>query len=142
MKQCRFCLEYKDKEDFSPQRVNKDGLKSYCKPCNNLKNRLFKSSPKFKEYQRKYQINWRHGISADFYNNKFKEQNGVCELCGKLNLRGRDKFLHIDHNHITGKIRGLLCHICNTQLGRYEKTKNHCKKVLFEAYLKKYEEKI
>ena len=42
-------------------------------------------------------------------------QEGKCCICQKV-----PNELHIDHNHDTGKIRGLLCFNCNTSLGKFE----------------------
>jgi len=51
----------------------------------------------------------------------FEKQNGGCWLCGyksDINHRG----LHVDHNHKTGKVRGLLCRACNKDvIGAVEK---------------------
>jgi hypothetical protein len=49
----------------------------------------------------------------------YEEQNGVCWICEKRTRgRGEEKnTLAVDHNHKTGKIRGLLCSNCNTGLG-------------------------
>lgn len=55
-----------------------------------------------------------YGITIAEYDNLFTLQNGVCAVCGKDNGKRR---LCIDHDHKTGKIRGLLCHACNTTLG-------------------------
>ena len=41
---------------------------------------------------------------------------GKCELCGGVSARA----LHMDHNHLTGKIRGFLCHNCNLGLGLFK----------------------
>jgi len=41
----------------------------------------------------------------------FEKQNGLCAICQEREAK------HIDHDHITGKIRGLLCRPCNTSLG-------------------------
>jgi hypothetical protein len=45
-----------------------------------------------------------------------EEQGGKCAVCGKLNNEGRRR-LAVDHDHKTGKVRGLLCGNCNTALG-------------------------
>ena len=54
------------------------------------------------------------GITIEDYEKMLAEQNGVCRTC-KQN-RGKRR-LAVDHCHKTGKIRGLLCHYCNTTLG-------------------------
>jgi len=55
----------------------------------------------------------------------FIEQEGVCAICGKTQnqkgLNGEPYKLHMDHNHTTGEVRGLLCQTCNTGLGYLEK---------------------
>jgi len=62
----------------------------------------------------------------EIYDELFEKQNGVCAICGKVETakqpRGKGKInkLCIDHNHTTGKIRGLLCHRCNFKLGYFE----------------------
>jgi hypothetical protein len=55
----------------------------------------------------------------------FNKQNGVCAICfqkerskRKPNHFGINK-LAVDHDHKTGKIRGLLCNCCNTAIGRF-----------------------
>ena len=55
------------------------------------------------------------------YNKRFKEQNGVCAICGRP---PKTKRLARDHNHLSGKPRGLLCMMCNHKvLGIIEKLK-------------------
>jgi hypothetical protein len=46
-------------------------------------------------------------------------QNNCCKICGRAEYG--QKRLAIDHDHVTGKVRGLLCASCNTKLGWYEK---------------------
>lgn len=55
-----------------------------------------------------------YGISVDQYNYLFKIQKGVCYICQEKELK---KSLGIDHDHKTGKVRGLLCSKCNTAIG-------------------------
>ena len=49
-------------------------------------------------------------------------QKGVCEICNKNNLTRSQ--LDIEHNHTTGKFRGITCHACNCKIGSVEKLKN------------------
>ena len=67
--------------------------------------RLFRDS----SYRRRY------GIGIDEYESKFREQNGACAVCKKQNTDW--KCLAVDHDHATGKVRGLLCRPCNMALG-------------------------
>lgn len=62
----------------------------------------------------------KYGISLEDFNQMYKDQKGVCAVCKKPEA---DKNQHnimslsVDHDHETGKVRGLLCHRCNRALG-------------------------
>jgi hypothetical protein len=60
-----------------------------------------------------------YGITLEDYNKMFGEQNGCCAICGK-HQQDLKASLHVDHNHTTGAVRGLLCHHCNVGLGHFE----------------------
>jgi hypothetical protein len=66
-----------------------------------------------------------YGITIDIYNQMFEDQKGYCAMCGTHQSEFKRK-LSVDHNHTTGKIRGLLCTGCNISLGVYEKYKDTC----------------
>ncbi len=64
----------------------------------------------------------RYGITLERYNQMLAEQGGVCAICGQEETRvdhrtKRVSRLAVDHDHITGAVRGLLCHGCNNSLG-------------------------
>lgn len=61
----------------------------------------------------------KYGITEDEYQSLFNKQGGVCAICGGV-PDTRWKMLAVDHDHQTGKVRGLLCMVCNTMLGRLE----------------------
>jgi len=69
------------------------------------------------DLQRHYKYKWFYGISLEDYNEMFIKQNGCCKIC-KVHQSELTKKLHVDHDHKTGKIRGLLCHNCNLAIGR------------------------
>jgi len=60
----------------------------------------------------------KYHISHATYKKMLAEQGGVCKICG--NLPNKGKVLHVDHDHVAGDIRGLLCHGCNTGLGMFK----------------------
>lgn len=74
-------------------------------------------------HQRKNGLKSRHGITWEFYENLFKSQSGKCanSRCGKVftldAAQDHRRTCQIDHDHRTGKIRGLLCKGCNATLG-------------------------
>lgn len=65
-------------------------------------------------YKRKY-----NQTIAD-YDLMFAQQGGCCAMCSRDNNYAR-KYFAIDHDHFTGKARGLLCTACNWQVGSAER---------------------
>ena len=69
-----------------------------------------------------------YGLTPEDYQLMFNNQNGVCAICKKpesvLNKTGTVRNLAVDHCHITGKVRGLLCTNCNIALGKFQDDKN------------------
>src|SRR5262249_5100910 len=59
----------------------------------------------------------RHGMTLLEYQLRLALQNGACAICKKKPKRG---LLCVDHCHVTGKVRGLLCRKCNSALGFYD----------------------
>lgn len=70
-----------------------------------------------KEWARFYRWLTRHGLRPEDYHELFERQGGVCAIC--RNPAPERQFLHIDHCHETGKVRGLLCPACNMGLGQF-----------------------
>jgi hypothetical protein len=65
-----------------------------------------------------------YGITLEEYNRLHELQGGLCALCGNPECDSRKKWLAVDHNHESGRVRKLLCTTCNTRLGWYEVNKN------------------
>jgi recombination endonuclease VII len=57
------------------------------------------------------------GITLDQYKKILETQEGQCALCGSTEPGRKDRFFAVDHCHITGKVRALLCLTCNVALG-------------------------
>jgi hypothetical protein len=93
-----------------------------CIKCKKERQKLPKYKEYFKEYQKLPKYKWKnrenhlknlYGLTPEDYNNMVLESNNSCSICNETFI----KTPHVDHDHITGKIRGLLCHNCNAVLG-------------------------
>ena len=62
-------------------------------------------------------LDLRYGITIEEYESLVALQGNKCAICGRVGGEGRGKVLHIDHNHKTGVVRGLLCKSCNQGIG-------------------------
>lgn len=60
----------------------------------------------------------RYGLTHEAYESMLLAQGGVCAICGGMSPGGRR--LAVDHDHVTGVVRALLCGTCNTGLGSYK----------------------
>jgi len=63
-----------------------------------------------------FDLKRRYGITANDYKTIFDRQSGNCAICGEHQSEIK-KRLHVDHDHNTGAIRGLLCYNCNLMVG-------------------------
>lgn len=106
-KRCSACRERFPLDAFhrDASREHLDGKQNTCANCIRDYNRLR-----------------RYGISRAQYDHLVSAQNGACAGClrpyAALPLaNGRSERLYVDHDHATGKVRGLLCMECNTILG-------------------------
>lgn len=83
-------------------------------------NREYQRSEKCKSRHRGCRLKRQYKITLKQYDAMFISQGGACSICGcpeTIKLKNIVKRLSVDHNHITGKVRGLLCHKCNQALG-------------------------
>lgn len=79
--------------------------------------------PKDYTYNRNSQLKYLYGISSEDYENMAKKQNYVCAICNEVRVTKRkliNQNLYVDHDHETGRVRGLLCHYCNLGLGKFQ----------------------
>lgn len=73
------------------------------------------------EQVRKWNLKALHGLTPEQYDEMLLAQGGVCAICKRPEPSKRQAHLSVDHDHDTGKIRGLLCFGCNISLGYYER---------------------
>lgn len=71
------------------------------------------------EYKQKnYWLKSKYGITFEELVQMSKRQGQKCAICNKhFTDESRSRGAHVDHDHVTGKVRGLLCGRCNTGLG-------------------------
>lgn len=102
---CNICKIEKTINEFFNNKGHKYGVDCRCKTCNQKRKReLYKP---LEHIYRKY------GITIEHYYNILETQNNLCAIC-KREL----KKPVIDHDHNTGKVRGILCYPCNTAIGK------------------------
>ncbi|MFA5884439.1 MAG: endonuclease VII domain-containing protein [Acidimicrobiia bacterium] len=111
MKRCPDCGEVKPLEDFPRNKNCKDGRHPYCKPCHNA--RGHESRQRLHGGSRHYHLKRRYGIGATEVDALIVSQDGRCPICGRENPE------HVDHDHETGRVRGVLCFNCNGGLGQF-----------------------
>ena len=118
MKTCTTCNVPKPPSNYY-QRVLPTGRSSSVQPCKACKKVAsarydLNRAPKDPAYSRRRHLQTSYGITLEQYEDMLEKQNSVCLIC---TLPSGTRRLHVDHNHDTGKVRGLLCHHCNTALG-------------------------
>ena len=121
---------------------HKEELKEIRKIQRNVKNPKFKKTEdayrkKNRERIQKHSLQNRvrqFGITIEILERMQEEQDNKCAICGNPPHR---RALHIDHNHRTGKVRGLLCHFCNAGLGYFRDDPERMYKAI--EYLAKHE---
>lgn len=131
MKPCSTCKEMKPESDFYRCKESRDGLTWRCKACTNASHRRFcaKNVARLKVYRqqrqktipgevhRGYRLKRLFGLTIAQYDEMLASQDGRCAICGTDKPGGKGAF-HVDHDHKTGQVRGLLCSPCNTGIGQ------------------------
>lgn len=69
---------------------------------------------------RKCHLKKKYGITVADYDRLFEIQLGKCAICKTDNPGQGNKHFHIDHDHLSGKVRGLLCVKCNMGIGSFD----------------------
>jgi hypothetical protein len=76
---------------------------------------------RFRARGRSYYLQTKYGIGAKEYDALYAAQNGCCAICRKHQSTLKQP-LHVDHCHVTEKVRGLLCKRCNLGIGMLEES--------------------
>lgn len=134
---CPTCRVDKPVSAFHKKAASKFGITNECKQCVSHKG--------YQRYQRKreamrVQANaQRYLLTAAEYTAMFERQRGLCAICGNPQ-RGRITRLSVDHDHKTGKVRELLCSLCNRGLGWFRENPSTIQAAI--AYLEKHKTPI
>ncbi len=142
-KKCSKCQTEKPLDSFCKNRGMKDGLNNNCKDCvkkyteeNKERVRKYKSDyyyanrEKCIERDRKNSLKRKYNVTVEWYEAQLEKQNGKCMICGAAESGGISPTLHVDHNHKTGQVRGLLCRPCNTGIGLFKEDVNLIEKAI------------
>ena len=134
MKRCSRCLEIKEISAFN---MDRGKPYSYCRTCH----RQYKNDRHDSEKRRDENLRRNYGITSEQYELMFLRQGGVCAACRRPETAiapytNKIRKLAVDHCHVTGLIRELLCETCNKLLGYLEKDPERVEMVV--EYLKRH----
>lgn len=110
-KWCPDCDSVKPVAEFPRTTGKASGYHSYCLSCHNA--RGVESKTRLHGGTREYHLRHRYGIGQAEVDEMLAEQGGVCAICGAADPK------HVDHDHRTGWVRGILCFNCNGGLGQF-----------------------
>ena len=118
-KPCKDCGEVKPLDEFTNNVRSKDGKQHFCKECGLARKRAWRAANPEKEAAqgRRAQLKSNYGITVEQYDEMYEAQDGCCAICGNPE-QGAKRF-HVDHDHETGEVRALLCHLCNVGIGHF-----------------------
>jgi len=107
---CTVCKQYKPLTDFHRHKICLYGIEPFCKKCKLDKRKVReRNNPR---QARNVDLKAKYGITIEDYEAMFARQSGQCAICGR-----EDQKLVVDHHHATGRVRSLLCHLCNAMIG-------------------------
>lgn len=137
---CLTCKEVKPETEFyyhkgrNPGRNNRVGN---CKECEKIRHKTsyHKHKHKHKDRQNAASRLRKTGFTPELFNQRLKEQNGICAICGATEPGGQGNW-QADHCHTTKTTRGLLCWHCNVALGLMKDNPERLRKAA--EYIEKY----
>jgi hypothetical protein len=121
---CRVCITEKEPELFPRNKSYKTGRATECKKCAALRAPLYRNPVK--------NAMWKYGLTEELA--KIYTEITECAICHGPQVPG--KVMCIDHNHVTGQVRGGLCDFCNKGLGQFRDNIELLKNAV--TYLEKY----
>lgn len=98
---CRQCEQVKPLSEWAPRRSTKDGYAFRCRECMSRRDR-------------DRHLDASYGLDQDKVAALLASQGGLCAICLARPA------IHVDHDHATGAVRGMLCFCCNAALGQLD----------------------
>lgn len=131
LRRCRGCLRWKSLDAFHFQSKARGRRHARCGTCRNTQIREANARPEARtkrreryvasaEERKAYSRRWyaehgikkAYGLTREQVDLMIEAQDGRCAICASTPDR-----LHVDHDHVTGRVRGMLCGRCNRALG-------------------------
>lgn len=132
-RKCNKCRKIKPLTDFykTGRKKNKDPNDRHheCKECTKARIKATRDP----ERARDLHLQRTYGISLDTFNGMVLAQGSKCACCGTSKPRGKHNQWCVDHDHVTNKVRELLCKDCNIVLGIVSDSPKHLKQLI--AYI-------
>jgi hypothetical protein len=134
---CPKCGLDRELRDFGKDVATAKGISSWCKPCKKRwrKDWRQKNPEEARSQDFKNDFKKNYGITPEDYWRLFEAQGGRCACCGVCSEDHR-RGLHVDHDHTSGQVRGLLCTKCNPGLGYFDDSVEKLEMAI--TYLKKF----
>lgn len=136
MKRCSKCSKSLPLSAFHRDSHKADGYCAACVECKKKASAEYRTKPEVVALSKVRSRKWReanperfaatvrcatlrkkYGIDSKEYDRLFALQDNRCAICRGTSSKGYGR-MHVDHNHKTGKIRGILCQACNVSLGK------------------------
>lgn len=122
-KKCSKCGAVKPIDLFGIESRRPDGRRCHCRECHKLVQLpgqiRYKATDKYRASLRRRRLRNNFGISVAEFDLLFEAQRFCCAICKSKKPHGRFARFHVDHDHRTSKVRGLLCNRCNIGLGLF-----------------------
>lgn len=135
-KLCKGCDRDLPLDVFNKRASAPDGRAYKCCECDAQYQKKYQAQEhvkeKNREYHRKHHLERTYGVTPEQYAEMLFIQGGRCAACTS---DGDGKKLHLDHNHETGEVRGLLCWNCNAAIGLLKEDVDRLRNLI--AYLER-----
>lgn len=140
VKNCAQCKKTRLIKFFYKAKDTRTGFTRCCKECDLKRLKESHKANPSNQRIRDYKKRFGDTFTLPMFKQMEKEQNNLCAICFREerahHQSGTLKKLAVDHDHMTGKIRGLLCSACNTAIGKLRDNVEVLKSAI--NYLEKY----